>query len=48
MGPAELVNERMITPGVYEARRSLQARLLVLRAGLLACFGLLALGFWFV
>jgi penicillin-binding protein 2 len=38
----------MITPGVYEARRSLHVRLLVLRAGLFACFGLLAVGFWFV
>jgi len=38
----------MITPGVYEARRSLQARLLVLQGTLFACFGLLAVGFWFV
>jgi penicillin-binding protein 2 len=38
----------MLTPGTYEARRSLQARLLALRIGLVACFGLLAVGFWFV
>jgi penicillin-binding protein 2 len=38
----------MLTPRTYEARRSLQARLLAVRVGLFVCFGLLAVGFWFV
>jgi penicillin-binding protein 2 len=36
----------MITPGAFEDRRQLEARLSVLRVGVIACLALLAIGFW--
>jgi penicillin-binding protein 2 len=36
----------MLTPGMYEDRRSLTTRLLVLRIAAAVCFGVLAVGFW--
>ncbi len=38
----------MLTRGTYEARQSLQTRLIVVRVALVVCFVLLAVGFWFV
>jgi len=36
----------MLTPGAYEHRQSLQNRLVVLRAGVVLVFGVLAVSFW--
>jgi penicillin-binding protein 2 len=38
----------MLTPGAFEDRRSSQGRLAVLRVAAIACFGLLAIGFWMI